>query len=410
MKTKGQDVDIIVSGAGHAGLTLSLLLAKAGFQVGLIDPASIKAIENIKPSGRTVALLNSSINVIKAAIQTLDLDKTSTPLQTMRIVDDSGHGKDLMPVEFRAGEINEDQFGFNIPNAILKNILTLEVLKTKNIVVFDESKLKVYDVKGQQVFATLDDGRTITGKIIIGTDGRNSVVREGAKIDIKRHDYGQTALTCLISHSKPHNNTSTEFHRSGGPFTFVPMKGNQCSVVWAEKNEDAQKFLSMKKQDFERAIQDRSHGLLGIITLESPPESWPLILLSADKITGNRAAIAAEAVHVISPIGAQGLNLSLRDVATLAEVLIDAARLGEDIGSASVLERYEARRRIDIKSHVIGIDGLNRAVGNHLFFVAELRRLGLKGLNTIPALKNFVMNQGLNPHMDDGRIVSGGGV
>ncbi len=410
MKTKEQDVDIIVSGAGHAGLTLSLLLAKAGFQVGLIDPAPLKAISDIKPSGRTVALLNSSINVLKAAIQTLDLDKISTPLQTMRIVDDSGHGKDLMPVEFRASEINEDQFGFNIPNAILKNILTLEVLKTKNIVVLDESKLKAYDVKGQQVFATLDDGRTITGKIIIGTDGRNSVVRDSAGIDIKRHDYGQTALTCLISHSKPHNNTSTEFHRSGGPFTFVPMKGDQCSVVWAEKNEDAKAFLSMKRQDFERAIQDRSHGLLGIITLASPPESWPLILLSADKITGNRAAIAAEAIHVLSPIGAQGLNLSLRDVATLAETLIDAARLGEDIGAPLVLERYEARRRVDIKSHVIGIDGLNRAVGNNLSFVAELRRLGLKGLNTIPVLKNFVMNQGLNPHMDDGRIVSGGGV
>ncbi len=410
MKTKEHNTDILVSGAGHAGLTLALLLARAGFGVTLVDPAPIITNENIKPTGRTVALLNSSLNVLRAALGNLNPHDFGTPLQTMRIVDDSGHGRDAMPVEFRAQEIGAPQFGFNIPNAILKNLLCAAVLKTKNITVFDECKVEDFSAQGQKAVIELSNGSIVTANIALGTDGRQSVIRDKAGLPIKRHDYGQMAITCLISHTKPHNNTSTEFHRSGGPFTFVPVEGHKSSVVWAEKTQDAQKFLAMKKQDFEQAIQDRSHGLLGKITLESPPESWPLILLSAHKLVAPRCAIAAEAAHVFSPIGAQGLNLSLRDVATLAEVLVDAARLGEDIGTQNVLLRYEARRTMDMASHVIGIDGLNRAVANDLSFVADLRRLGLRGLNNIPVLKNFVMNQGLNPKMDDGRIVSGRGL
>lgn len=410
MKTKEHNTDIMVSGAGHAGLTLALLLARAGFDVALVDPAPITTNEHIKPTGRTVALLNSSLNVLRVALEHFEPNDYGTPLQTMRIVDDSGHGRDAMPVEFRAGEIGEPQFGFNIPNAILKNLLCGAVLKTKNISVFDGCKVEDFSAQGQKAVVVLSDGTVVNAAIALGTDGRQSVIRDKAGLPIKRHDYGQTAITCLISHTKPHNNTSTEFHRSGGPFTFVPVEGHKSSVVWAEKTQDAQKFLAMKKQDFEQAIQDRSHGLLGKITLESPPESWPLILLSAHKLVAPRCAIAAEAAHVFSPIGAQGLNLSLRDVATLAEILIDAARLGEDIGTQNVLSRYEARRTVDMASHVVGIDGLNRIVANDLSFVADLRRLGLRGLNNIPALKNFIMNQGLNPKMDDGRIVSGRGL
>lgn len=408
MKTKDCHADIVVTGAGHAGLTLSLILARAGFQVALIDHAPLTPADEAKPTGRTVALLNTSLNVLRAAMEGFNPDNHGTPLQTMRIVDDSGYGRDLMPVEFRAPEIGAPQFGYNIPNAVLKNILQKAVTKHKNIQVFDGLKLSQFGATNTRATCTLENGTKISSALVIGADGRNSTVREQAGIDIKRHDYGQMAMTCLISHTKPHNNTSTEFHRGGGPFTFVPMAGNQCSVVWAEKTDDAKSFLGMKKQDFEKAIQDRSHGLLGTITLQSPPESWPLILLNAEKIIGTRCAIAAEAAHVFSPIGAQGLNLSLRDVGTLAEVLIDAARLGEDIGCQNVLSRYEDRRRLDIQSHVAGIDGLNRVVANNLSFVGELRRLGLKGLNSIPALKSFVMNQGLNPKMDEGRIVSGG--
>jgi len=408
MQTKDLKCDIILSGAGPAGLTLSVLLAEAGFKVVLIDaetpaPADLKA----PPSGRTAALLNSSVNVLKAAGVWDTLEKISTPLKIMKIVDDSQNGQNQIVVEFKATDINHDQFGFNIPNAFLKSAFAAKLKSVKNLTHLAPAKLVNYKIEGGQVIAQTESGQTITASLIIGTDGRNSIVRSVANIEAKKHDYGQMAMTCLIEHTKPHNFTSTEFHRPGGPFTFVPMPGNQSSIVWVEKTDDAKNYLAMKKPEYERAIQDRTCGLLGTITLKSNPESWPLMLLSSEKLTGNRAVLAAEAAHVLSPIGAQGLNLSLRDVATLAEILTDAARLGEDIGSASVLSRYERRRQFDIKSHVVGIDGLNRAVANDMLFLKDLRRLGLKGLEKIPALKNFTMQQGLVPAMDDGRLLQG---
>ena len=396
--------DVIVSGAGPAGLTLSLLLARAGFSVVLIDPEVPKADD--KPSGRTAALLNSSINVLKTAHVWEDVQSIGTPLKVMKIIDDSEGSDDQIAVSFDARDAGHDQFGFNIPNALLRNALLGKLKTAKHLTHFCPSKLAGYEVKGGQVIAQTEDGKKISASVIIGTDGRNSMVRKVADIDCTIRDYGQMAMTCLISHTKPHNFTSTELHRSGGPFTFVPMPGNQSSIVWVEKTDNAKSYLAMKRPEYEKAIQDRTCGMLGTIKLESNPESWPLMFLDAKTLIGERSALAAEAAHVMSPIGAQGLNLSLRDVATLAEVLTDAARLGEDIGSKSVLARYERRRMVDIKSHVTGIDGLNRAVANDKAFVNDLRRLGLKGLKNVPALKNFAMTQGLVPSMDEGRILS----
>ncbi len=404
MKEKPLQTDIVISGAGAAGSTLAALLGKAGFDVVLIDAEQPIPAKDT-PSGRTAALLNGSINVLKASGVWPDLESHGTPLKIMRIVDDRTQNN--IKVEFKAGDIGHPQFGFNIPNNLLRNALLKNVKTIPSVRHLAPCKLDGYGVEDQKIIAHTNDGKIIHASLIIGTDGRGSMVRAISNIDAKKHDYGQMAITCLIEHTKPHNFTSTEFQRAGGPFTLVPMPDNRSSIVWVEKTEDAKRFLAMKKQEFEQAIQDRTKGLVGTITLQSSPESWPLMLLNTHALVGNRSALAAEAAHVLSPIGAQGLNLSLRDVATLAEVITDAARLGEDIGSPLVLSRYEKRRHIDIKSHVIGIDGLNRAVANDVSFVNDLRRLGLKGLEKIPALKNLAMQQGLNPSMDEGRLLSG---
>lgn len=398
--------DIIVTGAGPAGLTLSALLARAGFHVVLVD-AELPRDQNHGATGRTAALLNGSINVIKAAGIWDSLKDRVTPLRTMRIVDDSLPERGRVSIEFKARDIGQEQFGFNIPNDLLRDTLLHHIRGLSAVSHIAPDKISDYAVEGQTVCARTEGGKTIEASLIIGTDGRHSVVRALSGIDAKKHDYTQIAMTCLIEHSKPHNFTSTEFHRSGGPFTFVPMEGNTSSVVWAEKAEDARRLLAMKRDAYQQAIQDRSCGLLGTITLKSAPESWPLMLLNARALTGHRAAIAAEAAHVMSPIGAQGLNLSLRDIAALTETLVDAARLGEDIGSAIVLERYAARRKTDIASRVIGIDNLNRAVANDQTLVKDLRRLGLKTLGNFPLLKNFIMHQGLAPALDKGRLISG---
>lgn len=407
MKTKAPDsilqADIVISGGGPAGLTLALLLGRMDMRVVLIDPEKPQ-VTNI-PTGRTAALLNSSLNVLQAAgVWPSSLKSKSTPLKIMSIVD--GAHPDI-GAAFNAQDIGREAFGYNIPNALLKSALMEQLQKQKSVTLLTPAKLADYKIEGSTVIAAAEDGTTIHAPLIIGTDGRNSLVRTIASIETKKHDYGQIAMTCLINHTKPHNFTSTEFHRPGGPFTLVPMPGNVSSVVWVEKTDDAKSFLAMKKPEFTQAIQDRSMGIVGTIELASSPESWPLMLLSAERITAPRTALAAEAVHVLSPIGAQGLNLSLRDVAALAETIADAARLGEDIGSQNVLSRYEKRRSFDIHTRVMGIDGLNRIVANDIMFLRDLRRLGLKGLENIPALKSLAMKQGLSPSLDEGRLLQG---
>jgi 2-octaprenyl-6-methoxyphenol hydroxylase len=407
MKTKSVFSDIVISGAGIAGTTLAILLAQAGFKTVLIDAEQPPSSAEEKPSGRTAALLEGSINVIKATGVWDELVQYATPLKIMKIVDDS-KGKDgQIETAFHATSLGKPCFGYNVPNGILRNALLKCLPAVKNLVHLNPDRLKAYTVDQGRVRIETEQENIVTANVLIGCDGRASAVRAIAGIETAKDDYHQTAITCLIEHTKPHNFTSTEFHRSGGPFTFVPMTGNTSSVVWVEKKEDAQKFLSMKKQDFEKAIQDRSHGILGTISLKSAPESWPLMYLSADKLTAERVALAAETAHVLSPIGAQGLNLSLRDIASLAETITDAALLGEDIGSQTVLDRYEARRRLDMRSHVLGIDGLNRAVANDRAAIRDIRRLGLKGIGGIPPLKHFVMKQGLSPSMDKARLLSG---
>lgn len=397
--------EALIIGGGIAGQSLAALLGRSGLAVCLVegmDPAKKPAA----PSARTVAVMQTSLNVIRACGIWDALASQCTPLKVMRIIDDSSPNVEPVTLSFSADEIGLGEFGFNIPDALLREALGEHLKTLKNVRVIAPAKLKSYRADNG-ITATLDNGETIEARILIGTDGRNSMTRQLASIEFDEHDYAQVAMTCLLAHTRPHDFTSTEFHRPGGPFTFVPMPGNQCSLVWVENAADAKNFLALKKPEFEKAVQDRSRNMLGKITLTSTPESWPLKLMKSRCLTAPRVAIAAEAAHVLSPIGAQGLNLSLRDVATLAETIIDAARVGEDIGADAVLERYESRRRLDIGTRVAGIDGLNRVVSNDLIFLRGLRRAGLRALDTLPPLRELAMHQGLAPMMDAGRILKG---
>lgn len=399
--------EVLIIGGGIAGLTLAALLGGAGLEVCLVDAAPPAPDKTPPLSARTVALMQTSLNVLRQA-GIGDSDAAfGTPLKTMRIIDDSAAGAAPVTLSFDAEEIGMEAFGTNIPNDVLRTAL-LNRLKTMGTVTLCcPGRLQSYSAQGQTVTATLEDGRIVTAALIVGMDGAQSRVRQIAGIEASSHDYGQTAMTCLIDHSRPHGFTSTEFHRPGGPFTLVPMPGNRCSVVWVEKADDAKNFLALRRQDFEKALQERSRDLVGRIALASNPESWPLKKLSARRLTAPRVALAAEAAHVLSPIGAQGLNLSLRDVAVLAETLADAARRGEDIGGPLVLDAYAGRRRPDIVTRAGGIDAMNRIVSNNVVFLRGLRRTGLRALDAIPPLRSLAMHQGLAPAMDEGRLLRG---
>ena len=396
MPLKSSSHDIIISGGGTPGLTLALLLAQAGMNVALIDPAPLSSFKITKPDGRTSALMQSSIRTFtRAGVWNIGLPY-GAPLEILRIIDDSTGGKrQQIETDFLAQDIGLAYFGINMPNNVLRAILANTATKNKNITIYDSLSLKQFKADDFGVTITLSNGQAIRGQVLTGADGRHSSVREAAGIKIWQHEYGQTAMTCLIEHSGSHDNISTEFHRPGGPFTLVPMPGNHSSVVWVEKTGDADTFMRISKQSFEQSLQDRTCHKLGKVKLASDPQACPLTALRAQDLVAKRVALIAESAHVLSPLGAQGLNLSLRDAACLADILIDAAQTGLDIGSQAILKHYERQRRADVFLRSAGTDGLTRFVSHNNRPVHELRRAGLKTISMIEPLRLFAMQQGM---------------
>ncbi len=399
-----KQTDIAISGGGIAGLSLGILLARAGADVAVIEPAPPRASEAPKPSGRTVALMERSLNVLKPTDIEADLAKFSNPMRAMRIIDDSQKGREPVQAEFPATELGMEKFGLNIPNLPLRNALWNKAKEIKNLRLIAPDKLTDYSADGAFVTVQLENGKAFKARLLVGTDGRNSAVRKIAGIDASVKDYKQSAITCLISHSRNHDDIATEFHRPGGPLALVPLPGKVSSVVWVNPTDKAEALMRLRKQEFEQALQDATNDVLGTIKLESDPESWPLASIRAKALTARRIALAAEAAHVMSPITAQGLNLSLRDVAALSETIIEALRLGIDPGSKAVLEQYERRRAADIATRVRGVDSMNRIVSEDLYWLKQARRRTLKVLDALPPVKRFAMRQGLAPQIDRGTL------
>jgi 2-octaprenyl-6-methoxyphenol hydroxylase len=402
---KSHSADIIISGGGIAGLSLACILGEYGISVALIEPNPPSALKDTNSSGRTIALMQSSLNVLRAAGLSDFIDQYGTPMHTMRLMDDSIAGQPVIQSEFESAEIGLPYFGMNIPNSLLRATLFDRLQKIKSASIFF-SALKTYTAD-TKITATLEDDTQISAPLIIGADGRHSLIRKIAGISTWKKDYGQSAITCIINHSRSHDNTSTEFHRAGGPFALVPMIGNQSSVVWVERTEQADAMMRLPRDAFEQALQERTNNILGGITLETPPESWPLCTIKAKSLIAPRVALMAEAAHVMSPITAQGLNLSLRDAATLAEIIVDAMRLGMDHGNQITLHKYEKRRSLDIATRVMGVNGMNQIVSTDFPALKDIRRNGLKLVERIQPLKIFAMNHGLAPSLDQDRILKG---
>lgn len=399
-------VDILVSGGGVPGLTFALLMAELGLKIAIIDPHKPKSLEDTPLSSRTIALMNSSLNVIKAAGFS-DVEELGAPLEVMRIYDDSIAGEDEQITEFEAFDIGLDQFGFNIPNDRLRAALFEQAEAHKDIHMLCPAALYDYKIEKNKVHARLEDETEITADLIIGADGRGSMVRNIAGIDTRKHDYKRSALTFLINHSKSHQNVSTEFHYPSGPLALVPLKGNQCSVVWVEKTTRAEELTKIKKQELEAIFQDKTHDILGACNIEGAVQSWPLCQIKAKVLTAPHVALIAEAAHVMSPITAQGLNLSLRDVAALAEVLSDHARSGLALYDPIALKAYEKRRSLDLSTRMGGVDAMMRLVSNDVLPIKAARRRGFKILDNISPLKRFAMQHGLSPTLDQGRLMAG---
>ncbi len=247
-------------------------------------------------------------------------------------------------------------------------------------------------------------GKTLSARLVIGADGRQSLCREAAGIDVKRRELRQSALTFNISHSRPHRNISTEFHTPQGPCVFVPLPGDRCSVVWVAEPREAERLIALSDDELSQAAEKQSHSILGRISVEPGRHLFPLAIEQPRQFAQNRVALVGEAAHVLPPIGAQGLNMGLRDAADIAEVIRNARATGEDPGTPQVLKRYASARRADVASRTFVIDMANRSLLSALLPMQSLRAAGLHLIGSFGPLRRLAMREGLAPSWRSSRI------
>src|SRR6476619_2183977 len=390
----------IVVGGGPAGLTAAISLAEGGVHTALVGLRPAKA------DNRTTALLAGSV----AALDTLGVwsmcEEKAAPLRTMRIVDDTGRLWRAPEVKFSADEIGLDAFGYNIEN---RHLIDALVKRARNLPALTIVEDKVVTVSSQSdsVVVSLKGDKPLRAKIVAGADGRQSLCRAAAGITSDERRYSQNAMTLCLSHSRSHHNTSTEFHTPSGPFTLVPLPGNRSSLVWVLDPDAADELAVLDDLSLAVRIEQAAHSILGKLTVEPGRGMFPLTVSTARRLAGERIALVGEAAHVLPPIGAQGLNLGLRDAATIAELVVAAHRAGRDIGGADVTSRYDRMRRTDVGSRTLAINLLNRSLLSDFLPVQSARGLGLYLLDRIGPLRRAVMREGVAPAAGQPRLMRG---
>ena len=390
--------DILISGGGIAGLTAACAFGRAGFSVLCVDPARPVVEESAKGADiRTTAFLQPSRNLLAAAGLWDRFAPYAAPLQVMRIVDAGGETFDAREVtDFDAAHISDSPFGWNLPNWLLRRECLAAIKTLPNVAFRHSTATTTVTTRETEARVGLSDGSMVRARLLIAADGRNSNIRAQAGIGVKTWRYGQKALVCAVTHASPHNNVSTEIHRSGGPFTLVPLPDfegqHRSAIVWMDRGALTTPRLTQPVEEFERALLDRSARLYGPLKLLGRRAVWPIISQLADRMTAQRTAILAEAAHVVPPIGAQGLNMSLADISTLLDL---ANKDPNALGDPRMLTRFHRRRWPEVKLRVTGIDLLNRSSMAGSPLLRDMRRLGLKTLHQTPPLRKAAMRAGL---------------
>ena len=356
------------------------------------------------PDHRTTALLAGSVTALATLGAWQACLPHAAPLRKIRIIDDTQRLLRAPEVFFAAAEIGLDAFGYNIENRHLMAALDARAAELKLLRIATAALAVSSDAAG--VTIKLADGEARV-RLAIGADGQRSLCRAAAGIGSQRRTYPQTALTLNLAHARPHGDTSTEFHTESGPFTLVPLPGRRSSLVCVLDPASARKLFAKTDAELAEKIERRAHSLLGRMSVEQGRGIFPLAVETADAFARGRIALVGEAAHVVPPIGAQGLNLGLRDGATIAEIVADARRQNFDIGSPSVLARYDAQRRADVLSRSIAVDLLNRSLLTDFIPAQCARGLSLYLVDRIGPLRRALMREGVAPAASQPRLMRG---
>jgi 2-octaprenyl-6-methoxyphenol hydroxylase len=387
-----------VVGAGAAGLAAALAFARDGFDTALVGQSDPRS------DGRTIALLEGSVRFLQALGVWSSLEGDAAPLALMRIIDDTGSLFRPPPVSFSAGEIGLDAFGWNVENQILVSRLAAAAASEPRLTLLSDQALG-HEVADGVATIQLQGGATVQAGLAVAADGRNSRLREGANLRARTWAYPQSALTTILAHERDHRDASTEFHTRSGPFTLVPLPGRRSSLVWVVAPATADRLAALSDEELALEIERQAQSLLGTMRIDGPRGVVPLSGLSVRRYWSMRLALVGEAAHVFPPIGAQGLNLGLRDVAALRDAVVDARAENEDIGSEAVLSRYQRGRDLDVRLRRAAVDGLNRTLLADFLPADLLRGVGLLALAGIGPLRRAAMREGVLPSVGAPRLM-----
>ncbi|MFS8038397.1 UbiH/UbiF family hydroxylase [Xanthobacter sp. AM11] len=385
---RGDMHDVVVVGAGPAGLATAIGLAARGVPTALVTGPERG------PDHRTTALLEGSVRILEDFGVWADIAGKAAPLRDMRIADATRRLVRAPEVTFRSAEIGLETFGYNIENDALRGALLHAALACPGLHIA-RTALAGLEAQADAITLRLSDGGTLHARLVAGADGRNSTVRTAAGIRMRTRAYPQVAFTATVRHSRPHEDTSTEFHTETGPFTLVPLPGQRSSIVCVVSEREAVRLLGLDDRALAAELEARAASVLGRFEMEPGRGAFPLAAETAQEIVAPRIALIGEAAHIMPPIGAQGLNLGLRDAAGLVDLAATAFTAGGDPGAPEVLSRYAAARRRDISGRMTAVDLLNRSLLSDLVPIQSARGFGLYLLDRVGPLRRTLMRLGI---------------